>query len=276
MSTSLPDEFAQKRQQLLDAYQALPEITLYGVVGASGPRGSKWPPRKLWSFNLELIAWRLPDQAVKHSPLRMEKDVADDELEALREVINAESLIALRCKLCENSPYGDTRAQFVSLLPAPKDEELAAVLAQFQQPVEMQDPVLGKLVLEKAEDCFEGEINWLGQQIPINLCLDEDGKVLEALETAKALMAEMPQWGKKINDFAVAELLPLKNDEWLEEDASPVTAEEFLARMQLTSISTFADGGFSFWHTDGDLFFGHAIMVTGSLDEGPTDADIPG
>ena len=206
----------------------------------------------------------------------MEKNVSDVELEALRQAIHAESIIALRCKLCENSPYGDTRAQFVSLLAPPIDGELEAVLVQFQQPIVMQHPVLGKLVLEKAEDCFEGEINWLGQKISLSLCLDEDGKVLDALETAKALLADMPQWGKKINDFALAELLPLKNEAWLEEDATPVTADEFLARMQLTSISAYADGGFSFWHTDGDLFFGHAIMVTGSLDEGPTEADIPG
>jgi hypothetical protein len=29
-------------------------------------------------------------------------------------------------------------------------------------------------------------------------------------------------------------------------------------------------------HDDGDLFWGHSIQVTGTLDEGPTDADISG
>jgi hypothetical protein len=46
--------------------------------------------------------------------------------------------------------------------------------------------------------------------------------------------------------------------------------------MTLQSVSTYADDSFGFWHDDGDLFWGHAIQVTGSLKEGPKDADIPG
>ena len=46
--------------------------------------------------------------------------------------------------------------------------------------------------------------------------------------------------------------------------------------MRLTSINTYPEGGFEFWHDDGDLFWGHYIQVSGSLDEGLTSADIPG
>ncbi len=46
--------------------------------------------------------------------------------------------------------------------------------------------------------------------------------------------------------------------------------------MSLASISVSEEGSFSFWHSDGDLFWGHSIMIAGNLTDGLTDADIPG
>lgn len=46
--------------------------------------------------------------------------------------------------------------------------------------------------------------------------------------------------------------------------------------MTLEGISVDPDGSFDFWHNDGDLFWGHAIQISGSLVEGPTLANIPG
>ena len=46
--------------------------------------------------------------------------------------------------------------------------------------------------------------------------------------------------------------------------------------MTLESIVFGPGGSFEFYHNDGDLFAGHCILVRGSVEEGPTDADIPG
>ena len=72
------------------------------------------------------------------------------------------------------------------------------------------------------------------------------------------------------------ELLPLKNETWLEEGESPFSAEKFKSRMMLQSISIYPNGDIEFWHDDGDLFWGHSIQISGSLDEGLSEADIPG
>jgi hypothetical protein len=47
-------------------------------------------------------------------------------------------------------------------------------------------------------------------------------------------------------------LLPLKNDNWLDEDEAELTADRFEDRMTLESITVRADGSFDFWHKDGD------------------------
>jgi hypothetical protein len=46
--------------------------------------------------------------------------------------------------------------------------------------------------------------------------------------------------------------------------------------MTPSSITLTPDGGFEFWHDDGDLFWGHAIRIGGTLAAGPDSADIPG
>jgi hypothetical protein len=62
----------------------------------------------------------------------------------------------------------------------------------------------------------------------------------------------------------------------LEEGQDELLPEEFKARMTLDAITVRPDGSFEFWHRDGDMFWGHAIHISGSLLNGPTGADIPG
>jgi hypothetical protein len=55
-----------------------------------------------------------------------------------------------------------------------------------------------------------------------------------------------------------------------------MSAADFLSKMSLESISLDEDGGLTFWHNDGDLFWGHAIQISGNLTDGLKSADIPG
>lgn len=67
-------------------------------------------------------------------------------------------------------------------------------------------------------------------------------------------------------------MLQLKNDAWTEEDERLIGPEEFKDRMQLSSVTLDHDNEVVLWFDDGDLFFGHDILVTerldGSLDRG--------
>ena len=87
---------------------------------------------------------------------------------------------------------------------------------------------------------------------------------------------ELTSWRARIEDFAIGELLPLKNESWREEGEPEGTPDEFRSRMSLESIAFHPDGVFEFLHHDGDLFQGHSIQVSGNVEDRPTDADIPG
>lgn len=266
----------RKFAELTAAFAAAPERTIHGVVSASGASAGKSGREKLWTLNVDLIAWRIAGQEVRRAPLKVSKRVSDAELKAQKAPIAAETVIAFRGKLCESSPFGDARAELTSLLAPPTDPELESILDEYRQPVELTDPVLGKLVLDRSVDWFEGMVVWSGQPVQIGASLDENGDAADTLGTARALLADAAGWTAKVNAFVVDKLLALKNDSWLEEDEAPLTADQFIACMQLDSITVDPGGYFTFWHNDGDLFWGHTIQVSGSLHEGLSDATIAG
>ena len=95
-------------------------------------------------------------------------------------------------------------------------------------------------------------------------------------------MADQKGWDEKVRAFAAQELLDQAND-WDQdsagnEDREPeeITREQFMERMELDAVQISADGSFEFWFNDGDLFWGHSIHVTGSLDQGPEMAQMEG
>src|SRR3954467_7230172 len=95
-------------------------------------------------------------------------------------------------------------------------------------------------------------------------------------EAARTLWAQQGDWNRRIRELATRELLDLKNSNWLAEDEPVITADDFTDRMRLESISVNGDGSFEFFHDDGDLFWGHTIIVGGNLRDGPTSAQIAG
>ena len=131
-------------------------------------------------------------------------------------------------------------------------------------------------MLDRRIGWFEAEVEWNGETIRITFHADDDFLPKGVLETSEALWNDQAEWKRKVEDYAVSELLELKNDTWLDDNEQPLTAQQFKDRMSLQSISIRDDGAFDFWHDDGDLFWGHTIQISGSLKEGLTRADIPG
>jgi hypothetical protein len=118
--------------------------------------------------------------------------------------------------------------------------------------------------------------NWNGRKIELCLpredCADEDA----FFRLAEGLCKQQKKWDRIIRDFAVKKLLPRKNNDWLGDDEQPISPAEFKRRIKLEAITLDPDGSFDFSFNDGDIFWGHIIMVQGTLKKGPTDASIEG
>jgi hypothetical protein len=138
------------------------------------------------------------------------------------------------------------------------------------------DKRLGIIVLDSVVGEYVGRINWCGFRAELRLGADDAPTARRSLRVALRLLDAADEWKKRIEDFAVAKLLDLKNESWREENEPKVTGREFRKLLTLRTMSTRGDGRFEFWHDDGGLFYGHSIVVAGDLKKGPTDAEIHG
>ncbi|EPF4172696.1 DUF2262 domain-containing protein [Escherichia albertii] len=80
----------------------------------------------------------------------------------------------------------------------------------------------------------------------------------------------------EFRQFAAEELTELAND-WLDdEDADEITETSFAERMTLCELVIEADGDFTVYYSDDDMFYGHSIDVSGNIAYGATSANIVG
>ena len=161
--------------------------------------------------------------------------------------------------------------------PCPALEE---VLAEYRRPVVVTDEVLGELTLDKDYDVFEGHVLWRGKQICLSLEVDaaDEGTWADARRAMKVMLADQDRWDRDMRASAARELTELAC-EWrdsADEEAPEITEESFGARIELRSIVMDAAGSFSAYFDDDDMFFGHCVVVYGSLTDGVASAEMAG
>ena len=194
--------------------------------------------------------------------------------------------VKARKKKSEEVPEGMTaswRTQFLIVEIFEEDAacpELEEVLAEYLRPVVLSDEVLGELTLNKDLDLFEVDIAWRGERISVSLEVDSGCEETwkQAVQAMKTMLADQERWDRDMRAFAARELTELAC-EWrdsADEDVPEITEESFAQRLDLTSIAMDPDGSFSAYFDDDDMFFGHCVVVYGTLADGVASAVMAG
>ena len=194
--------------------------------------------------------------------------------------------VKARKKKSEEMPEGMTaswRSQFLIVEILEEDAacpELEEVLAEYLKPVVLSDEVLGELTLNKDLDLFDGDVSWREERISVSLEVDPDREETweQAVQSMKMMLADQERWDRDMRVFAARELTELAC-EWREsadEDVPEITEESFARRIELRSIAMDADGSFSAYFDDDDMFFGHCVTAYGTLANGVTAANMEG
>jgi hypothetical protein len=267
---------ATRKRVLAAQLSGRPVEHVIGLIDANGKAG--WPEEgDQWTLSMTFHCWKIPPGPMKTRPLSVSFTASRREVDLLWERVHSYSVVGIRARVAEESVIGTPQAELLEFLgPEGSDSEMNQAAVDLQKPVIHQDPQFGQFTLNRRVDWYTAETEWNGVVVALNLTLDDSGTIDVAVQAARVLWKNQKQWAKRIEDYGVQELLPLKNESWLDEGEAELTADEFKARMVLESVTVEPDGSFDFWHNDGDLFWGHSIQISGNLSEGPTRADIPG
>ncbi|MDR2007039.1 MAG: DUF2262 domain-containing protein [Acidaminococcales bacterium] len=173
---------------------------------------------------------------------------------------------------------GDILAAKVLKTGAKPDPAEAAFLERQAQPVSFADGQFGVFELNKSINSYDGQIDILGNTVSVGF------EEKEALETLREMAKDFAGLLSGAAAFAAGKLLELANtwgdDGWDEEEEgrpfTPLTEKDFTERITLMEISLWDGGEYALWYDDGDMFWGHAVTVYGSLAEGFTDARMEG
>lgn len=143
------------------------------------------------------------------------------------------------------------------------------------------DEILGEMNVDGGD--IEGEVEINGQKIYFGITVDDinDKETVEKLISKfRKFIADFDKWDKEIRAFSAEKLTDNAND-WLQdsleddEEFVKITKEKFAERMVLNSIG-FDENGFDVYYDDDDMFWGHCILVYGTLENGIEEAQIAG
>lgn len=194
--------------------------------------------------------------------------------------------VAARKKIPHEVPEGvaasaQNRLLIVDVLeensPCPALDE---VLAEYRRPVVLEDEELGELTLDKDYDTFEGVVPWRGEDIDISLEVDaaDEDTWADARRAMKVMLAEQDRWDRDMRASAARELTDLACEwrESVDEEVPEITEGSFARRIELRSIAMDADGSFSAYFDDDDMFFGHCVTAYGTLTDGVRTVNMEG
>lgn len=243
-------------------------VTIIGMVSARNQGAHKKDEFSTHRFELE--KWKLDGKMQTNKllvwrPVKHNSDYFKD--------IPAYSIVELKVFL--NLKNNRSILQSGLLISNPS-EDLLELKKDIQGSVFIQIDDIGKFELNKKLNLFEGSPLWNTQKIRFAIDVKSEAEITDEIATLKTLLSNQAEWKEKIDQYAVSKLLPLKNDTWLKENESQWSEDTFLKTYSLESILISEKGRFEFWHRDGDIFWGHFILIQGTIKDGPTRADIPG
>jgi hypothetical protein len=266
-----------REAQLIRQLSERDAIDLIGVIDTNGMAGAWSRGEEDWTLLFCLAAWRYRGEPVQKRKLTVRKKAAKTEIDVTRKLFGAYDVVHMRARVAEDNVFGTSQALLIEIIGKhTSDEELNKFVQELQKPVTFQDNRFGTFTLDRRVNWFEAQTSWGGTNVRLRLSTDGCSNVQELLSLARSLWDSQVSWSERISNYAVAKLLKLKNETWLEEDEEELSAEQFKTRMTLESIDVYPNRNFEFWYDDGDLFFGHSIMVSANLREGPTNAGIHG
>ena len=272
------EEDLQCQRDLWAELAEQPKQLINGLVSSSGAWSTN--PRSLldyWSFGFSVDAWTDDEGTLHGEEMTIRRVVDADELQRIEGLIKAGSIISIVLHIGRLEDFDCHQGALVEVLEAGVDDEaLQRFASDLATPVTVDSKTLGRFTLDRSVGWFEGKSRWGLRKIRLNLSPEDVSAPSGILTRAEELWAQRKTLVRQACEFAVATLLAVKNESWLNEGEEPMSEAQFMRKMKLESITVDEDGSFDFWFEDGDIFWGHSTEVRGDQERGFFDAGFHG
>lgn len=151
-------------------------------------------------------------------------------------------------------------------------------LNRYLQPIVLNDQQ-GTFTLDRSFGQFAGQIAWPTGEVSVSLEIDETSQ--EGAETCEDAMATLARItadadiDARWRSYAASVLTELAN-EWRDDEDAPIAEADFASRISLSELNVSPDGSVTPYYRDGNLFFGHVIIIDVEPDGSLSDASIAG
>jgi hypothetical protein len=276
MATKMVNE----TKNLIELLAQLERQEITDVVGVVGPLGA-WAseiPSRTQNLMFTLEPWRCVGGAVQDRKLTIRGAVGEATLRSALMLVKAFDVVRVRARVAEENAFGTPQGQLVEIAAVlyDGDADLANRAEQLGRPVRVKNDRFGLLTLDRQFNWFENTVTWKSDEVVLRLSMSGCDDVERLIALAHALWDSQAKWDQAVRECATANLLELKNENWLADDEEEVTAEEFFDRITPQEIVLHHTGRFEFSCNDDDMFGGHTIEVIGNLCDGAQSADIQG
>ena len=252
----------------------LEEEVILGMVDLQGCNEIKEEQDEYSLANIRFLFWKQEDgEEIYEEPATLVRKADFRLLQLLKKCAPKTAIV--RCRVRRHQ-VEENRFLLVGNPQKIEDEQLGEKKEEFLKPEEYVVEGIGAMILDTSEEWFEIKTNWNQQNIELVIENSEEKILNMEAQILRYLFANLEEWVQKACDLAADVFLGIKNRDYLEVDEgeAPVDRENFLSRLELECVQVFCDGDFGFWFSDGNLFFGHQILVSGDLKDGVQEAEL--
>ena len=249
-------------------------IEIYGVVGKMGGGGSS--ASSPYERTVQFSKWREVGGEISNIPLYVREPCKKSEVRPWTKKINAGCMLHMEIRFTKQYVKEQLRGKVVRFIGKTRaDKELLAA-AKDKRPSKIKIPGFAVFTLNPRHDSYEATISSGKTKVCLEISSDRKRTIENLCERFQKHGLLKRDLQTRMLDILERDLLPLKNEQWLDEGEKPITRAKFRESLKIFAIEIASSGAYECIFQDGDLFCGHDLVVRGNLKTGPKHADLHG
>lgn len=248
-------------------------IEIYGVVDEMGGGGAAYSP---YYRDVQFSKWREVGGEICGIPLYVREPCKKSDIRSWMKKITAGSMLHMEIRLTKKLVEDQLRGKVVRYIGKTRADKELLEAAKDKRPSTIEVPGFGVFTLDSRHDCYVTTISIAKSRAALEVRSDRKRTIDTLCQRIQQQGLLKREYQTRMLDVLERDLLPLKNEQWLEDDEKPVTRTQFRRAPRLASIEIATNGAYECVFDDGGQFWGHDLVVYGSLKTGPKHADLYG